>query len=424
MGPAASCKRNLGETRFRRLTEHAMKICLVHNSYEQRGGEDVVFEQECAMLERAGHQVVVYQRSNAEIEQLTPLGKISLLKDSVWSTNSRRDFSRLLDLEAPDLVHVHNTFVMVSPSIYGACKLRGIPVVQTLHNYRWICPAATLYRDGGVCEDCVTGSLWNSVCHGCYRDSRAATAGVALMIGWHRSLSTWNASIDRYIALTNFSRDKFIEAGFSPDKIAVKPNFVGADPGPRTGTGDYAVYVGRLSSEKGLGTLIDAWQRLPAPIPLRIVGGGPERAALEAQVRQRRIPCVSFSGGLSHAETMEVIKGARFSIVPSRWYEGFPMVIAEAFACGVPVLCSRLGAMEEIVADQRTGLHFAAGDAGDLAKKAWWAWRHPSEISKMGRAARREYENKYTADKNYALLMEIYEHVLDRKPVAAAAFAR
>ena len=389
-----------------------MKICLVQNSYEQPGGEDVVFEQERANLERAGHSTIVYHRSNSEIQAFTPLTRIAFVKDMVWSTGTRREFSQLLDREAPDLVHVHNTFFMISPSIYAACKAREIPVVQTLHNFRWICPAYSFYRDGRVCEDCLNGSLWNSICHGCYRNSRAATAGVAMILAWQRLLKTWEKCIDCYIALTEFGREKFIAAGLEPRKVFVKPNFVEADPGPSHGTEDYALYVGRLSKEKGLDTLLRAWENVSVRCPLQIIGDGPERVALQDQIRQRNFSNVIFQGFLSRVKTIAAMKRARFVVVPSEWYEGFPMVIAEAMACGVPVICSRLGAMQEIVDDRSTGLHFAPGDAEDLGRKVAWACHHPAEMSEMGHTARREYERRYTAERNYELLMEIYEKAL------------
>ena len=192
----------------------------------------------------------------------------------MWSTRTRRDFVQLLDRESPDIVHVHNTFVVISPSIYSACHERGIPVVQTLHNFRLMCPNATFYRDGNICEACSDRGLWSAVRHGCYRGSRTASATVALMLATHRLLGTWRDSIDSFIALTAFSRDKFIAAGFKPDKIFVKPNFIDPDPGPRTMAGDYAVFTGRLSPEKGVMTLLRAWERLPVRCPLQIVGEG------------------------------------------------------------------------------------------------------------------------------------------------------
>ncbi|MGC2333806.1 MAG: glycosyltransferase family 4 protein [Candidatus Acidiferrales bacterium] len=393
-----------------------MKIVLVHNRYQQGGGEDVVFAQERWNLERAGHDVVAYHRSNWEIDDPATLGeRLALAKNTVWSVRTRRDFAEVLARETPDIVHVHNTFVVISPSIYGACQEHGVPVVQTLHNFRLICPAATFYRDGNTCEECLGRSLWSAVHHGCYRGSRTATATVALMLATHRLLGTWCDSIDSYIALTAFSRDKFIAAGFNPDKIFVKPNFIDPDPGPRAVVGDYAVFTGRLSPEKGVMTLLRAWERLPVRCPLQIVGDGPERPRLEAFARERNIRGVIFRGRLTHEETVATVKGARFAIVPSVYYEGFPMVIAEAMACGVPIVCSRLGAMEEIVADGVTGLHFSAGDPDDLTRKVEWAWRHSSEMRQMGRAARCEYETRYTADRNYSRLMDIYERTLHRQ---------
>ncbi len=389
-----------------------MKICLVHNSYEQPGGEDIVFEQERASLERAGHAITVYHRSNSEIAKSTPLARICLTKDMVWSSGTQHEFSQLLKRETPDLVHVHNTFFVISPSIYAACKDKGIPVVQTLHNFRWICPAYSFYRDGQICEDCLQGSLWNSILHGCYRNSRAATAGVAMILAWQRVLKTWEECVDCYIALTDFAREKFIAAGLEPSKIFVKPNFVEIDPGPSTGVGEYALYVGRLSKEKGLDTLLRAWERLSVPCSLQIIGDGPERESLQGRVRERNFANVTFRGFLSRTETIAAMKRARFVVVPSEWYEGFPMVMAEAMACGTPVICSRLGAMREIVGDRSTGLHFNPGDAEGLARAVNWAWTYPGEMSKMGRAARREYERRYTAQRNYELTMEIYETAL------------
>ena len=391
-----------------------MKIVLVHNQYQQGGGEDVVFAQERRNLERAGHEVAIYHRSNSEIGDSATLGRLALAKDTVWSARTRRDFARLLDREAPDIVHVHNTFVVISPSIYSACRERGIPVVQTLHNFRLMCPSATFYRDGNVCEACAHSGLWSAVRHACYRDSRAASATVALMLATHRLLGTWRDSIDAYIALTTFSREKFIAGGLSPEKIFVKPNFVDPDPGPRTTAGDYAVFTGRLSPEKGVMTLLRAWEQLPVHCPLQIVGDGPERPLLEAFVRDHKIPSITFRGRLTREETVATVKCARFAIVPSVYYEGFPMVIAEAMACGVPVICSRLGAMEEIVADGVTGLHFNPGDADHLTRKVEWACQHASAMREMGREARREYESRYTADRNYSLLLEIYQRTLNR----------
>ena len=398
-----------------------MKILLVHNSYQQPGGEDVIFEQEGQMLKNAGHDVVLYRRSNWESQAYPGIQKIILAKGALWASDSRRDLVRLLREEKPEIVHVHNTFMMISPSIYSACHEANVPVVQTLHNYRLLCPAATLFREGKVCEECVGGSLWPSVKYGCYRDSRPTTAVVAMMLTTHRLLGTWEHQVTCYVALTEFSRSKFIEGGLPPGKIFVKPNFVSPDPYARTGNGDYALFVGRLSPEKRVTTVLAAWKRLPRSIPMKVIGGGPDRAQLEAQAVEGGLTNVQFLGHLPREQTLAAINNARFLVFSSEWYENFPVTIAEAFACRTPVVASNIGAMKEIVSDGRTGLLFSAGDAEDLSQKVAWAWSHPDEIRVMGIEARNEYESKYTAEKNYTMLMEIYQRALERVTFAGAS---
>jgi glycosyltransferase involved in cell wall biosynthesis len=389
-----------------------MKIIMVHNTYREAGGEDVVFENEKRLLQRNGHIVIPFVRSNLELYDTDFLDRIAIATQMIWSSKTRHEFAAILDAECPDIVHVHNTFMAISPSIYSGCSERNIPVVQTLHNFRLLCPSGNFFRDGIICKECVDQSLLRSVLHGCYRNSRGATAGVALMVAFHRALGTWRASVTRFITLTEFAKEEFLAAGFSSDKLVVKPNFVDPDPCERQGAGEYAVFVGRLAEDKGLRDLLNAWKKLPTRYPLHIVGEGVERTALEAAAREGQLSGVTFRGRLSREAVIETVKGARFIIVPSKWYEGFPMCIVESFACGTPVLCSRLGGMTEIVEDHVTGLHFNSGDAEDLARKVEWAWNHPLELTKMGRAARRKYEKDYTAEKNYSLLMEIYEQAL------------
>jgi len=234
-----------------------VKILIVHNTYQQPGGEDIVFEQERRMLEHAGHQVTAFCRTNWDVDSYKGLRRLGLAKRTIWAPDTRREIARLLQQEKPDLVHVHNTFVMISPSVYSACAEARIPVVQTLHNYRLLCPAATFFRDGKVCEEC-RESLWRGVEHACYHNSRAATAVIAMMLTAHRWRHTWEREIACFVALSQFARDKFIEGGLPGDKIFVKPNFVSPDPGSRTGDGDYALFVGRLSTEKRPDTLLSA----------------------------------------------------------------------------------------------------------------------------------------------------------------------
>jgi glycosyltransferase involved in cell wall biosynthesis len=389
-----------------------LKVLLVHNSYQQPGGEDVVFDQERQMLENAGHEVVLYKRSNWEADGYKGLRRISLAKRTVWASDVKAEFLNLLRKEKPDVVHVHNTFVMISPSIYSACYEAKVPVVLTLHNYRLLCPAATFFRDGAVCEECVQGSLLRSVQHACYHGSRVTTSVLAGMLGVHRVRGTWNREISCFVALTEFSRQKFVEGGLPTEKIFVKPNFVHPDPGARTGDGDYALFVGRLSPEKRVSTVLAAWKLLKLPIPIMVIGGGPDRPQLEAQAREDGLANVRFLGQVPREQTLAAINKARFLVFSSEWYENFPVTIAESFACRAPVIASRMGAMKEIVTDGRNGLHFTPADAADLAQKVEWAWTHPDEIRAMGLEARREFESKYTAQKNYPMLMEIYDRAL------------
>jgi glycosyltransferase involved in cell wall biosynthesis len=389
-----------------------VKIILVHNAYQQPGGEDVVFEQECGMLEQAGHEVIAYRRTNWDAEAYQRVRLVGLAKRTVWASDSRRDFLKLLRREKPDLVHVHNTFVMISPSIYSACSQANVPVVQTLHNYRLLCLAANFFRDGKVCENCLGRSLWSGVEHACYRQSYSASAVVAVMITSHRLRHTWQREVSCFIALSEFARNKFVEGGLPADKIFVKPNFVFPDPGPRTCSGDYAVFVGRLSPRKRIDTILAAWKRLPRSIPLHVIGDSSEREQLESEASRAGLTNVQFKGQLPREQTVDAISRARFLVFASEWYENFPVTIAESFACSTPVICSRLGAMQEIVSDRHTGLHFNAADPEDLAAKVEWAWTHPEEMCAMGIQARSEYESKYTAEKNYPQLLEIYDRAI------------
>jgi glycosyltransferase involved in cell wall biosynthesis len=390
----------------------SLSVLCVHNRYIQPGGEDQVFESEAQLLAQNGVRV-----EKVEEQTTYPSGlvrKIEAAMDCVWSRSWHQKFKTLLRDMRPDVVHIHNFFSVISPSVYYACKEEGVPVVQTLHNYRLACPAASFYRDGKICEECLDRGPFHAVRYGCYRESKLATAALATMLEVHRRKNTWTEMVDCYVALTEFAREKMIQGGLPADKIRVKPNFVLPDPGPRTSDGDYALFVGRLVDLKGVGTLIKAWSKLPASIPLVIAGDGPYRPEMEKLISDFKLANVDYRGRLSRKETLATMKGARFLMFPSEWYEGFPVTIAESFACGVPVLCSRLGGMQEIVDDGRTGLHFTSGDAADMAEKVQWAWSNPEETSNMGLEARAEFEAKYSAERNFGMLTEIYESVISR----------
>ncbi len=389
-----------------------MKILLAHNEYQQPGGEDQVFQAEKALLTRHHHQVLEYVRDNSEIgDRIVPRVRTGFR--AIWASDSYADLLELISKEKPDIAHFHNTFPLISPAAYYACRQTGVPVVQSLHNARMLCPAATFFRKGRICQDCVGRVFaWPGILHACYRGSRVETAAVAAMLTLHRFRRTWENLVDLYIVFSDFYRRKFIETGLSPNKVVVKPHFVDLDPGPRSDYGSYAVFVGRLAPEKGVPLLLEAWRQLGA-IPLKLRGEGP----LEPIVREfvARDGRVQLLPRLSREDLLRTIQAARMLVIPSQgFYETFGLVVAEAFACSVPVLASRAGVLEEIVTDGRTGLHFTAGDPNDLAAKVEWAWAHPSEMEVMGRAARAEYEAKYTGERNYEILMDIYRQAANR----------
>ncbi len=385
-----------------------MKILLAHNQYQQPGGEDAVHAAEAELLKNHNHSVVEYRRHNNEIRGNHGLTNINLLPRAIWAKDSYEEIRNTIERERPILAHFHNIFPLISPASYYACREAGVPVIQTLHNYRLFCPAATFFRNGQICQECIGHGLWRGVRYGCYRGSRAATATVALMLAFHRYRETWTEMVDCYIVLSQFSREKFVEAGLPSAKVLVKPNFVHPDPGVRNASGDYVLFVGRLSREKGLHTLLAAWEPLRNRIPLHIVGDGPLRPELNGLKSRPDLRNIHFHGYLRRDQVHSLMKNARFLVFPSEWYECFPLTVAEAFACGTPVITSQLGAMAEIVEDHRTGLHFIPGDSADLAAKVDWAWSHPQEMESMGREARAEYVAKYTAERNYQMLMDIY----------------
>jgi glycosyltransferase involved in cell wall biosynthesis len=384
-------------------------VLVAHNRYQHAGGEDAVFAAEKAMLSQHTHPIFEYVEHNDHIKSMSPLNAAI---NTIWSSSSYYRLRQFLRETSPDIAHFHNTFLLMSPSVYYACRSARVPVVQTLHNYRLLCPTAILSRRNKICEDCLNKTPpWPSILHRCYRDSAAQTLIVALMLTFHRWMETWSRQVDVYIALTKFAKRKFIQGGLPADKIIVKPNFIHPDPGIGSGKGNYALFVGRISYEKGLQTLIQAWQDLEG-IPLKIVGDGPLLDELRTSVELENLNHIELLGRLSHEQVLALMGDARFLVFPSEWYEGFPMTIAEAFACGVPVIASRLGGMEEIVSGVYTGLLFEPGDPTDLAAKVDWAWSHPHRMAEMRENARREYEDKYIAEKNYELLVQIYQRAL------------
>lgn len=387
-----------------------MRFIRIHNYYQQAGGEDAVCASEIEMLRRYGHEVERFHAHNDAIEGMSTL---TLAGKTIWNRQMSGELSRVFREFRPRVAHFDNTFPLISPAAYYAARDAGIPVVQTLHNFRLLCPSAILYRDGKVCEDCLPARLpWPGLVHACYRDNRKATAAIVAMTSIHRALGTYENVVDVYIALTEFSRRKFIEGGLPAHKIVVKPNFLETDPGIGSGAGDFALFVGRLTPEKGIETLLEAWQKMGRGKTLKIVGDGP----LADRVKQAACKCsdIQYLGRRGLPEVLELMGEARFLVFPSVWYEGFPRTIVEAFARGTPVVASRLGSMAEIVEENVTGLHFESGNADELVSSASRLYDDSRSLNAMRSNARAVFEAQYTVDRNYQMLIEIYDRVMTR----------
>jgi glycosyltransferase involved in cell wall biosynthesis len=381
-----------------------MRLLLLHNHYQQPGGEDQVFAAEGELFEAYGHRVLRYTVHN---DQVAKMSRSSMARATIWNRAVYSELRALIRKEQPQVAHFHNTFPLISPAAYYAARAEGVPIVQTLHNYRLLCPNALFFREGRVCEDCLGKTFpWPGIVHACYRESRPASGTVAAMLTTHRALGTWKKAVDLYIALTDFAREKLIEGGLPSEKIVVKPNFVHPDPGAGDGRGGYFLFVGRLSSEKGVDTLLAATEHMGKGVRLKIVGDGPLVPLVTKAARRDK---VEWLGRQPKERVIAMMKEARALIFPSLWYEGFPMVIAEAYAVGLPVIASDLGSMSSLVEHGRTGLRFRPGDPKDLAAQVEWAMTHPDEISRMRRETRARFEADYSAERNYEFLLEIYE---------------
>lgn len=379
-----------------------MKILMVHNRYQHAGGEDTVFANEAMMLREAGHDVVEHLTSNSRIKSTSD--KVLASVGATWSYSGYRAFGQALDIAKPDVVHVHNFFPYPSASLFWACSRRRIPTVWTLHNFRVMCANGLLYRDNQPCTECVGSSPLPAVLHKCYRGSRVGSAAVATTIAAHRFLRTWQSKVTRFIALTDFAKEQFIKAGLPAERIVVKPNFSeGSAPSvqPREGV----LYVGRLSPEKGVETLVRAWANVNDT--LTIVGDGPLRQHLEDIAG----PNVQFTGRLGPAEVARALTRARLLVVPSVWFENFPMTVVEGMAAATPILASNIGALATIIDDGVTGLHFTPGDADDLAQVANAALADDSNLRAIGRRARQHYETYLSPAPNCAALEAIYNEI-------------
>jgi glycosyltransferase involved in cell wall biosynthesis len=393
-----------------------MRILFAHNQYQRPAGEDVVVEAELELLRSHHHTVDLFAVDNQSIQGAIAKAKAAV--SAVYSFHNKQRFQEKIHQFKPDIVHVHNFFPLLSPALYDACHESQIPVVQTLHNYRIICPSAKLFRQGQICESCVGKTVpLPGIINRCYRDSAVQSAAVAAMITTHNLCQTWQKRVDAYITLTPFQKAKMVQAGLPAAKIHVKPNFL-FDPGKSDSTTEqrpparYALYVGRLWEEKGITTLLDAYIKHDIKLPLKIVGDGILGTELQQRVHQAGLDHrIEFLGWQKKSEVVELMRQAQFLVFPSVWYETFGLSLIEAFACSVPVIASRLGGIAEIVEDGKTGLLFEAGNGKNLAEKINWAIVHPERMGAMGRMGRSVYESQYTPETNYQQLMMIYGRV-------------
>jgi glycosyltransferase involved in cell wall biosynthesis len=376
------------------------RILLVHNRYKIPGGEDSTFESERDLLARMGHTVETLEFHNRDTDRLP---RVKIAADAVWSVAAKSRIAHAIRSFSPHVVHFHNTFVRVSPAGYWACKAFHLPVVQTLHNYRFFCVNGLFLRDGRPCEDCLGKQIpWPGIAHRCYHASVLQSGVVASVRMTHECLGTYSAKVDAYIALTEFGKAKFVAGGLPESAIHVKPNFVD-DIGVGGHRGQFCLFVGRLSTEKGIAILLDAWRLMNAGTRLVVVGAGP----LESLLRDAPHG-VEYAGPKRRDEVRALMRDATLAIVPSICYENFPLAIVEAFSVGLPVAASRLGAMEEILRDETAGWLFAPDDARSLAATIQQALSSPAQLASRGREARLQFERKFGPEANYRALRQIY----------------
>jgi glycosyltransferase involved in cell wall biosynthesis len=383
-----------------------MRILQVHTHYREPGGEDQAVETEARLLRDAGHEVLTWRAGNPEGARAA-----ATLAVAPWNRAAAARLRRSAARTQPDIAHVHNTWFATSPAVVASLQELGIPVVMTLHNFRLMCAAATLFRDGATCRDCVGSHPWHAVEHRCYRGSRSQSIVAASTIALHQRRGTWRRDVDRFLALTEFGRQQFIAGGLPADRLEVKSNSV-PDPGPRVRPPSAAgtvVYVGRLSEEKGIQTLLEAWQTSAAnDLELVVVGSGP----LEAELRARAPTSVRFTGSLPRADVATLLLDARALVFPSICYEGQGLVALEAAAAGLPVIRSDLGAMAELFAPGAEDLLFRPGDVASLSA-ALTLLADDRCVDQEGALARRRFEERYTHEVAARHLEEIYRSVLD-----------
>ena len=405
---AATIARRRGPA-WRRAPRARTKVLLVHNYYRSitPGGEDNVFRQELELLRSGGLEVVTYTKHNDDVDEDDPRQVLRTAAGMPWAWPVYHELREVIQRERPDIAHFHNTFPLISPSAYAACKELNLPIVQTLHNYRLVCCAGTFFREGKACQKCTAASPWSGIRHRCYRGSLAGSAAVAWMLrsNWRRGIYT--DLIDVYVALTQFAADRFAAEGLPRERIVIHPNFVDSSAPPSPGGGGYAVFAARLSEEKGIPTVLKAWHEL-RDVPLKVAGDGPLHAEFAAAARAANLP-IEFLGMRPRSEVLELIGAADLQVVASECYEGFPLVVAESYARGTPVVASHIGGLIEIIRPEETGLHFEVGNAASLVAQVRRLWSDPALRARLRIGARRRYEAEYTPERSRERLLAIYE---------------
>lgn len=390
------------------MSDKKQKVLIVHNYYQIPGGEDTVVENEKRMLEEHGHEVLLYTRHNLELKTLSRFQKLLLPFSTVFQVRTYREVRKLIEKEKIALLHVHNTLNLVSPSVYYAGFSKKIPVVQTIHNFRLLCPGATFYRDGQLCEDCLKKGLTCAVKHKCYRGSRIQTLACVLSTWIHRMLGTYGRL--NYICLTEFNKEKLLNLKqIKEEKVFVKPNFV-----PKAERilsyqerEKQFVYVGRLDKLKGVDLLLHAWKKLNVEDwKLVLCGIGPLEEWCKAYIKENSLKNVEFKGFVENARAREIIGKSKALILPTRWYEGFPMTIAESYAVGTPVIGSNLGNAGDLIAEGNTGWKFLPDSVEELVLVLQKAMKQPMILKK-------DQIEKYSEESNYQLLRNIYETCCD-----------
>ncbi|OVE67769.1 hypothetical protein CCS79_12495 [Clostridium diolis] len=385
------------------------RVLIVHNYYQVPGGEDTVVANEKKMLEDNGHEVFMYTRHNYEIKRSGMWGKLKLPFETIYSLKTVREVKKIIRVNKIDIVHVHNTLPLISPSVYRSAKECGCKVVQTVHNFRLLCPGATLACNGQICEKCISKGLDYAIKNRCYRNSKIQTFIVILMLKVNRIIGSYD-KVDAYISLTEFNKEKLKSVITNELKIYVKPNFVKSNnlKFRNREVKNYFVYFGRLDKIKGFNFLVETWKNIKDS-ELYVIGDGPEKKWAEDYIKKNNMDNVKLKGFMEREDAYNLIKNCKSVILPSQWYEGFPMTIIESFSLGVSVICGRIGNLKYIIKDNYNGLLFEYNSKKDLENCINKLKNDFELINRLSYNSFNDYIKNYSSEKNYKQLMEIYK---------------